>query len=124
MIEFTLSRVSMIVCGLILLAAIIVPVTNTYDSMKEDDLMEVSDNVAVMLDSFWNSEADVMYLRGWDILPDPECGLLLNGHDVILTKNGKEYRSLMEHSTERFTMSFNDVLNIERCENGLKITYQ
>jgi hypothetical protein len=114
----------MIVCGLILLAAIIIPVTNAYDSMEEDDLMDVSDNVASMLDTFWNSEADVMYLRGWDVLPDPECGLLLNGHDVILIKNGKEYRSLMEHTSERFTMSYNDILNIERCENGLRITYQ
>jgi hypothetical protein len=124
LIEFTLSRVSMMICGMILLTAILVPVSNAYESMEDENLDDVSDEISAMMDSFWDSKADIMYLRGWDILPDQECGLVFDKNYVILIKDGSEYRSLMQHASEKFTMSYNDVLKIERFEDAIRITYQ
>jgi hypothetical protein len=124
LIEFTLSRVSMMICGMILLTAILVPVSNAYESMEDENLYDVSADISAMMDSFWDSKADIMYLRGWEILPDPECGLVFEKNYVILTKDGNEYRSLMQHPSERITMSYNDVLEIERFEDTIRIAYQ
>ncbi len=112
------------ICGMILLTAILVPVSNAYESMEDEDLNDVSDGISSMMDSFWDSEAEIMYLRGWEILPGPECGLVFDGNYVILTKDGNEYRSLMQHTSERFTMSYNDVLEIGRFEDTIWIAYQ
>lgn len=122
MMEFTLSRISMIACGLILLAAVISPVSAAYGNMQDAEMRDAADGIARTVDRFWDSRADVMYLRGWDVLPSPDCGLEMDGYDLKITKNGKEYRSLMEHRAIPVSMSFNEMAEIERDGNDLKIT--
>ncbi|MFA6804522.1 MAG: hypothetical protein WCQ23_06045 [Candidatus Methanomethylophilaceae archaeon] len=124
MMEFTLSRVALIACGAILLAAVIVPVNGIYDSMEEENMTEVSDSIASMLDSFWDSETDTMHLRGWDILPGADYGLVLDGHKVIITGGEKDYLSLTEHSTGYFELTYNDIVDIVRENDSLTITIQ
>lgn len=124
MMEFTLSRVALIACGAILLAAVIVPVNGIYDSMEEENMTEVSDSIASMLDSFWDSETDTMHLRGWDILPSADYGLVLDGHKVIITCGEKDYLSLTEHSTGYFELTYNDIVDIVRENDSLTITIQ
>lgn len=69
MIEFTLSRVVLCMCGITLMAASIGAlgiVNDSHESGMSDDL---ADSVADLLDRFQDSEADEMVLRGHDILP-------------------------------------------------------
>jgi hypothetical protein len=77
-------------------------------------MQDATDKTAVMIDSFWGSEADVMTLRGWDILPYADCVIELDGHHLTLTKNGKTYGSLISHPAEDMVLPYNGTLNIER----------
>lgn len=124
MMEFTLSRVSMIACGVILLAAICAPVSAAYTSMQDSEMRDAADGIARTVDRFWDSRADVMILRGWDVLPTSDCGLVIDGHDLVLTRNGKEYRALLTHGACKTELSYNSVAEIERNGDMLKITIQ
>lgn len=114
----------MFACGVILLAAVIVPVSGAYGSMEDESMRDAADGIAEMLDIFWNSKADEMTLRGWDILPSADCGLILDGRELILTKKGKEYRSLISHPAGKTEMSYNDMATVERRGGALAFTVQ
>lgn len=124
MMEFILSRAVLFTCGAILLAAVIVPVSGIYNTMEEDNMTDVSDSIASMLDSFWDSEADKMHLRGSDILLNAEYGLILDGHTVTLTDGKKNYLSLTEHSIGYFELAYTDVVDIVRENDSLSVSYQ
>lgn len=124
MIEFTLSRVSMMVCGIILLATVIVPVSGAYESMEHDNTVEAADAIAEAIDSFWDSEADTMFLRGCDILPSPSYGLVIDGHYVTLTNGDDSYVSLIQHEAKYFTIGYEDNISVERSNNILIMEYQ
>ena len=64
MIEFTLSRVCMCVCGVLMLAAAV-----GYLGVLEDHREDRADNIASMLDSFQTSKLEELYLEGPSILP-------------------------------------------------------
>ena len=124
MIEFTLSRVSVMICGMIMLAAITIPVSGMYDDMKDEDMRTMADNIAGTIDSFWDSDADVMFLRGWEIMPSSDCSVVLDGNHLTLVKNGCEYKSLISKKSNIFTISYNDTVDIERGEEGIMVSYQ
>jgi hypothetical protein len=109
-----MSRVAVFLCGAILLAAIAVPVSGAYEVRKDGDMQNAADKTAGMIDSFWMSEADVMMLRGWDVLPSADCVMELDGHHLTLTKNDKAYGSLISHPAEDMILPYNGTLNIER----------
>ena len=117
MLEFTMSRVAVFVCGAIILTAVIVPVSGMYDSKADADMIEVADRAADVMDSFWYSDVDVMTLRGWDILPSTDCVLEIEGHDIILQKNGRIYRGLISFEAGPITFSYNQIMTVEK-ENG------
>lgn len=110
MIEFTLSRVMVFVCGVILLASITVPISDIYDSRTETDMLDVADGISSVMDSFWDSEADMLTIRGWDILPSPVYSALLNGHVVTVTDGENDYVSLMSHPCCEMTVSYNQTV--------------
>lgn len=83
MIEFTLSRVVLCMCGITLMAAsigVLGVVNDSHESEMSDDL---ADSVADLLDRFQESEADEMVLRGHDILPSD--GHVLRVSDGVVT---------------------------------------
>ena len=119
MLEFTMSRVALFVCGAILLGAVAIPISDTYDDRSERDLRDVVDKTAIIMDTFGRSDIDTMTLRGWDILPTPGCVLELDGHNVTLYKDGKSYRGLMSHESEHVSMSYNQMLTVEKEDGKL-----
>lgn len=124
MIEFTLSRVSLLMCGVVLLAAIIIPVTDYYDAKEETDMNRTAESISLMIDSFWDSDADTMILRGWDILPSADCSLSIDEHIVSLNTNKGSYRVPISHPSNQITMSYNDIVEIERNGESLEIAIQ
>lgn len=84
MIEFTLSRVSLIICGVAILAAVLIPVQSMYDNRYDDSVTNIADKTSFILDEFWASEADTMTLRGWEILPSAGSSMEINGHSLII----------------------------------------
>jgi hypothetical protein len=119
-----MSRVAVFLCGVILLAAVAVPVSGAYETKKDGDMQDAADKAAGMIDAFWGSEADVMTLRGWDILPSSDCSMELDGHHLTLVKNGKSYGSLISHPADGMTLPYNGTLNIERNGDSLIPSYQ
>ena len=118
MLEFTMSRVVLCVCGVILLGSVCVPLSGMYSTNTDVLMTENTDSIAAMIDSFYGSEADIMILRGWDIFPSKDCSLNIDGHNVTLSNSNGEYRSLISHNSY-FSLSYNEMITLERSEEGL-----
>ncbi|MDR0334347.1 MAG: hypothetical protein LBH69_00455 [Methanomassiliicoccaceae archaeon] len=93
MMEFTLARVCLSVCGLMLLAAVLVPVTGMYESHTSSMESDVSGNVAKLIDGFYCSEMDEMTVSMTDILPGGASYLEFSGTVVTMTTDRGVYMS-------------------------------
>ena len=114
MLEFTMSRVSLFICGAVLLSITIIPVSGIFDERSDADMLDATDQIATMMDSFWSSDSDTMTVRGWDILPSADCSLSLNEHTVTINKNGKTYHGLMVHRADDVSLSYGQTMTVER----------
>lgn len=118
MMEFTLSRVTLCVCGAVLLGAVCVPISGIYSANEDVRMTENADSIADMIDSFWYSSADIMTLRGWDILPSPDCHIEVKGNLIFLHNYKKQYVSYLTYSSD-FTLGYDEEINLIRTENGI-----
>ena len=116
MIEFTMSRVALIICGLAVLAAVVVPLQSFYDERYDRSMENTADKVAFILDEFWASEADTLTIRGWEILPSSDCFIEIEGHNLIVHMKGKSYRSLMMKSMDRTTIGHGDAVTVSKLQ--------
>lgn len=119
MLEFTMSRVVLCICGAVLLGAVAIPFSGICSSNEDVQMTGAADSIAEMVDSFYRSEADKMTLRGWDILPGAGCSMRAEGHILILEKDGKEYRSLISCVSEGFSLSYNGTVTLEKSDAGI-----
>jgi hypothetical protein len=124
LLEFTMSRVSVFICGAILLSLVIIPVSGIYGEKEDIGMTDMTDTVTNMMDSFWGSEVDVMTIRGWDILPSPNASLSIQGHIVTIHKDGRSYRGMIEHAANDITLSYNQILKVERGGEELVLSHQ
>ncbi len=122
MMEFTMSRVCLCACGIILLAAVAAPASSVFDDRAERCLEETADRLAEALDTFWDSEADVMTLRMSAVLPDPSCSLCLDGHKVIVIRNGREYPALSETVSEPMELGYGDEAELVRSGDRIRLS--
>ena len=87
MIEFTLSRVCMCVCGVLMLAAAVGYLGVLEDHREDRADQKLADDIASMLDSFQTSKLGELYLEGSSILPSGDFkvtvtdGLVELSHD-------------------------------------------
>ena len=82
MMEFLMSRLTMGICGMVILAAAVVPMSSVLEDRQDVDYQQQIDRIANMIDSFYDSDVMVMTVSGADIIPDG-CTLANNG--TILT---------------------------------------
>lgn len=114
MIEFTFSRVSLMVCGVALLAAILIPVQSMYDDRYDGSMVDVADKASYIIDEFWRSEADTMTLRGWEILPASDSYMEIDGHRLTIHHNNNTYSALISKSMDRRTIGYGDEVTITK----------
>ena len=114
MIEFTMSRVVLIVCGIAILASVLVPLQSFYGERYDHSMEDAADGLSFILDQFWASEADTLTVRGWEILPSSDCFIELEGHDLIVHMKDRSYRSLTTHNMERTVIGHGDVVTITK----------
>ena len=119
-----MSRVSVFICGAVLLSLVIIPVSGMYDEKGDIEMIGVTDTITDMIDSFWDSEVDIMTIRGWDILPSPDAQLSIDGHIVTVHKDDRSYRGMIEHAANDITLSYNQILKVEREGEGLALSRQ
>ena len=109
-----MSRVVLIVCGLAVLASVMVPLQSFYGEKYDRSMEDSADRLSFILDEFWASEADTMTIRGWEILPSPECFIEMEGHYLTVHLKDKTYRSLMSQSMERAVIGHGDAITIAK----------
>lgn len=119
-----MSRVAVIMCGVIMMAAVLAPVAQLFEEKADSGMTEAADQAAATLDRFWDSEADVLTLRGCDVLPNPDCHLELSGHTLLLIDgDGTAYRSAVAHAAAAdLTIAYGDQLSLVRSDAGLVLS--
>jgi len=121
MMEFTLSRVCMSVCGLILLSVVMIPVTGMFEDSSDSDVQDLADNTGRMLETFERSGADVMFLEMKDILPDHSYSLRMENGMIIITEKGKEFRTSIPWNLDTAAYQYEDVIEIRKISDGISV---
>lgn len=109
-----MSRVVLIVCGLAILASVMVPLQSFYDERYDHSMGDAADRLSFILDEFWASEADTVTIRGWEVLPSSDCFIEIEGHDIIVHLKDRSYRSLISHSMEKTIIGHGDAVTITK----------
>jgi len=109
-----MSRVVLIICGVAVLASVMVPLQSFYDEKYDRSMEDAADKMSFILDEFWASEADAMTIRGWEILPSSDSYIEIEGHDITVHLKDRSYRSLIPQSMERTVIGHGDIVTITK----------
>ena len=110
--EFTISRVVLCVCGVILIASVTGALNGIYNN--EMDTMDdaLVDRFAYMLDLFQSSEDDTVNLDGSRMLPE---GYSISVHDGLVELFCKGERKISATKYQgTFNLEWNETLTITR----------
>ena len=120
MMEYTLARVAMVMCGAILLAAVIPPVTSVYDEGETAVMQDQSETLCRMLDSFHDSEAEEMTICLQTVLP-LNSSVMMEGYFVTVIENDNQYRYNTEYILESDNGAYtsNDYVRITKNGDSL-----
>ncbi len=123
MIEFTLSRVVLSVCGILILAAVLSPVTSLYESSEDIGYQHQCDSIAEMIDVFYDSDADEMNMSMDQILPN-DTSLRLNEHTISLISERNSFDSLTAVTIYSDDADYgrNDMVKLTKNEDGVRIS--
>ena len=100
MIEFTLSRVVLCVCGVALLAAAMGVFAGAEERVDSDLDGEAAARIADMLDRFEDSVLDTYVIEATDVLPTPDHVLTVGDHMVVLECDGRKAIAYTESDAE------------------------
>lgn len=114
MIEFTMSRVTLIICGVMVLGAVVIPLQSFYDENYDQSMTDTADHISFILDEFWASDADTLTIRGWEILPSADCSIEIEGHHLTVFQGGGSYRALISKNMDRIVIGHGDVVTISK----------
>ena len=120
MMEYTLARVVMVACGIILLATVIPPVTSVYDNGESTSMQEQSETLCRMLDSFHESEADEMMICLSTVLPQ-NSSIKIDRYFVTIIIGEDQYRYNTEYTlaSEKESYTGNDYIRITKNDDSL-----
>ena len=110
MIEFTLSRVTVCACGLILLASTAAVMDGAFDMGERSMEGESAEKIASLLDYFQFSHLDELKLDGSRILTE---GMFLSVHDGFVELHHENRTYVAETYYEgSFTMEYGETVAI------------
>ena len=123
MMEYTMARMALAVCGVIMLAAVVPPVTTLFNSEESADMQYQTENICKMLDTFYDSAADDMILSMNTILPQ-SSSLKIENRLITLIDDDKEYRAYTEYPViaDKNVYMKNDCVSITKCDDSIVIT--
>ena len=122
MMEYTMARVTMVFCGVMLLAAVVPPVASLFDDGEQNGMQEQSETLCRMLDSFHDSETDEMTLCLNTVLPK-STSVGMDGYFVTVIDGERQYRYSTEYPLEsdREIYTNNDYIRITKNGDSLVI---
>ena len=114
MMEFTMSRVLMALCGLMIMAVSLGPFSSIYDQRLDQAGMNTVDDVADLFNMISSKGENVSYLiHGYDLLPSPDYYLKIKGYSISLCHENGNYTAftnLKIDNIDEITISFDDTL--------------
>jgi|GEM_PF-3420013 len=119
-----MSRLTLIVAGTVLMGIVIVPVHQAYMGMEDARMQSASESIADMVDAFFDSEVDEMYIRGWEVMPSSNCQLTIDGYEVAVKNGDKEYVSYMSHMIERASIGYTGTIVAVKGIDGISLIAQ
>ena len=122
MMEFTLARMTMVVCGVIILAAVIPPVSSLFENEQSAEMQEQSEKLCVMLDAFYASEADEMVMCLNSVLPQ-QSSVIIDGYLVTIIDGENQYTYCTEHPirSDRSDYNSNDYVRLSKDDSFIKM---
>ncbi|MDD3398002.1 MAG: hypothetical protein PHW93_00170 [Candidatus Methanomethylophilaceae archaeon] len=115
MMEFTLSRVVMSLCGLLVMAAVMGPFMGMLDQRTEEAGIESADAIVELFQKLSErGEGTNYYIRCSDILPSPQWHLVLDGGRLVLSMEGREFVSYsqVKLTDECIVLGYDDCLAV------------
>ena len=120
---FTLSRVALLVCGAILMAAVAVPITDMFRDRGEDGISKVAEADAQFIDAVWNADLDETVLRGDVLLPSPSYGLVIEGYFLTISDDdGNRYTASLKHRADRIELGYGESVSVGRYGDRLMLS--
>ncbi len=115
MMEFTYSRVALVICGAILLSAFASPISGIYANDYDERMDALAQKDARLIDAFWESDVDELILNGDAMLPSAGYSLTVEGTELtIFGPDGKEYTAALHNETGSLALSYGQKLSVFR----------
>ena len=119
--EFVTSRVTLIICGAVLMSVVAVPMSQMFDYDEDGRLVNMVEKDANAVDALMESGYDEMYIRGVTYLPEPGYALSIDGHLMTVTSpEGKTYTAVVSHAFESIHVGYSDVLTVVEEDGVVK----
>ncbi len=115
MMEFTLSRVVMSICGLMVMAAVMGPYMGLLDQRTEAAGLQSADAIVDLFQKISEKgDGTSYYIRCSDILPSPQWHLVLDGGKLMLCMEGREFVSYsqVKLTDVRLVLGYDDCLAV------------
>lgn len=96
MMEFTVSRIVLCICGAVLLSAGISIADAGCDQRELSDLESAGNNIARILDDFWYSDLESITITG-DIIPLPECTVSVSHGTITVVRGDLRYDTVTSY---------------------------
>ena len=108
MMEFTMSRVALCICGVVMIASVTGVLSGIYDMGTSDQDDRLVQRIGYMLDVFEASDVDEIILDGPMILP---TGYSISVHDglVELTDGQSIHLALTSYDSE-FSLGYDELI--------------
>lgn len=119
--EFVTSRAMVAVCGALLMASLAVPVGHMLSADGDNAYDRVAENIAELVDGFYDSELDCIHLSGATLLPGPGSSVVAEGYILVLSDpGGREHRAAMSHPGS-FTLDYGETKTLVRIGEGIGV---
>jgi len=117
-IEFVLSRVTLMACGMGLLMVAVAVIDAVHEDTIEEMEEDLADDIARLLDSINGDDPITLTLHGSDILPDHHHSLKVHDHVVEVT-NGEDMMRAVTSSEMEFELEYGEVITISSITESL-----
>jgi len=124
MMEFTLARISAVICGAMILLILFNPTVDIFEENNESAIESACDEIKTMFDSFASSDTDELILHLNILLPGTGSTITFEDNTVMMTVDDGTYTRLIKNciSADKVTYTQNDTLMVLKGEGGLIIS--